>query len=148
MIEPVRKTITVPLDPASAFDLFTGGIARWWPVETHSLSGAAATVRVEPRVGGQVVETKPDGTEAPWARVTVWDPGRRFAVDWHVGRDDAEATQLDVTFTGTETGTRVDLVHDGFDSLAEGETMCARYRSGWDEVLDHCYGNACRKRAA
>jgi hypothetical protein len=148
MIEPVRKTITVPLDPGAAFDLFTGGIARWWPMETRSLSGAAATVRVEPRVGGQVVETRPDGTEAAWARVTAWEPPHRFAVDWHVGREEAEATQLDVTFTGTEAGTRVDLVHDGFDRLAGGETMCASYRSGWDEALGRCYGGACRKRAA
>ncbi len=148
MIGPVRKTITVPLDPSSAFDLFTGGIARWWPVESHSLSGAAASVRVEPRVGGHVVETRADGTEARWARVTVWEPGRRFATDWHMGRDAEEATQLDVTFTGTEAGTRVDLVHDGFDRLAQGETMCASYRSGWDGMLGRCYGAACRKCAA
>jgi hypothetical protein len=148
MIEPVRKTITVPLGTGAAFDLFTGGIARWWPMATHSLSGSAATVRVEPRVGGRVIETRPDGTEAPWARVTVWDPGRRFAADWPLGRGEDEATRLDVTFTGTDAGTRVDLVHDGFDRLAGGETMCARYRSGWDDVLGRCYGVACRRRAA
>jgi hypothetical protein len=148
MIDPVRKTITVPLDPGSAFDLFTGGIARWWPSETRALSGAGATLRVEPGTGGRVIETMPDGTEAEWARVTAWEPGRRFAVDWHAGRDAEEATQLDVTFTGTEAGTRVDLVHDGFQRLAEGAAICASYRSGWDEALGRCYGAACRRRAA
>ena len=103
---------------------------------------------MEPRVGGHVIETRPDGTDAPWASVTAWEPGRRFALDWHLGRDETEATRLDVTFTGTEAGTRVDLVHDGFDRLAEGEAMCASYRSGWDEVLGTCYGGACRRRAA
>lgn len=28
---PVRKSIFVHAPPAHAFDVFTGGIGRWWP---------------------------------------------------------------------------------------------------------------------
>ena len=64
--DPIRKSVIVPLDPAAAFDLFTRDIDRWWPKESHSLAaadglGQEAHVRVEPRVGGRVIETGADG---------------------------------------------------------------------------------------
>ena len=154
MTDPVEKTLTVPLDRATAFDLFTNRIDRWWPKDTHSLAaengrGNEARIRVEARVGGKVIETLPDGTEAPWATVTAYEPGARLALSWYVGRDEDEATLLDVRFTQTEAGTRVDLTHGGFDVLgAEAETMCANYTKGWDHVLGQCYGQQCRLAAA
>ena len=152
--DPIRKTVTVPLDPDTAFDLFTRDIDRWWPMETHSLAaqegnGGKAQVRVEPREGGQVIETGPDGREAPWADVTVWEPGRRLGLRWYVGRSPDEATEVDVRFTGTEAGTRVDLTHGGFAALGErGPEVCAGYTSGWDHVLGACYGARCARAAA
>ena len=141
---PIRKSVTVPLAPDAAFDLFTAGLDRWWPKDTHSLSGsAAARVRVEPREGGQVIEVKPDGTEAPWARVTRWEPGARLGLAWHVGRDEAEHTDLEVTFTATGDGTRVDLEHAGFERLDGATALKANYTSGWDHVLGSCYAGAC-----
>lgn len=145
---PIRKRVTVPLDPARAFHLFTDGIDRWWPKESHSLSardgeGAKARVRVEPRAGGRVIETRADGSEAPWATVTAWEPGRRFALSWYVGRDAAEATVVDVRFRGIEGGTVVELEHAGFDVLGkDAGPVSASYTEGWDLVL------ACCRRAA
>ena len=152
--DPIRKTLTVPLDPAAAFDLFTSGMDRWWPKESHSLAasdgaGDKTSVRVEEFEGGKVIETKPDGSEAPWATITHWDPGRRFAMRWYVGRPESEATEVDVIFTGTEAGTRVDLTHGGFAVLgARGTEICAGYTTGWDHVLATCFGGACRRQAA
>lgn len=149
MIDPIEKTIDVPLAPSDAFALFTERLSDWWPRASHSLSGhETAPVRVEPREGGQIIETLPDGTEAPWARITAWDPGKRLAVKWHVGKDEAEHTELDVTFTPIDTGTRVRLVHDGFDRLADGATRAQGYDTGWDHVFKVCYGGACQSRAA
>lgn len=154
MTDPVRKTVTVPLPPAEAFDLFTAGLDRWWPKDTHSLSaatgeGGRARVRVEPREGGRVIETRPDGSEAPWGTITRWEPGARLALDWHVGRDPAEATHVDVTFTGTEAGTRVDLIHSRWTALGtRAAEISAGYDSGWDHVLGHCFAGACSRIAA
>ena len=36
MIEPIHKSVTVNRPVAEAFELFTAGINRWWPVSTHS----------------------------------------------------------------------------------------------------------------
>jgi len=143
--DPIRKSISVPLPPEEAFDLFTAGIDRWWPMETHSLTmdSETASVRVEPHVGGRILETRPDGSDAPWATVTGWEPGRRFAVSWYVGRPESEATDLEVIFTGTTEGTRVDLTHGGFDAHADGAKACAGYTEGWDHVLGRCYAGRC-----
>jgi hypothetical protein len=144
MTEPIRKSVTVPLGPAAAFDLFTAGIDRWWPKATHSLSeDDGARVRVEPRVGGQVIETRPDGSEVPWARVVQWEPGARLGLAWHVGRAEEDHTDVDVTFTATEAGTRVDVVHGGFDRLADAPGMQANYTRGWDHVLGERFAAAC-----
>mgnify|MGYP001797008572 CR=1 FL=1 len=154
MIDPIKKSVTVPLDSQSAFELFTSGIDRWWPKETHSLSsgdgrGDAAKVRVEPAEGGKVIETLPDGSEAPWATVTDWAPGERFGMRWYVGRDEAEATQVDVRFTQTEAGTRVALSHSGFEALGDAAVAQHKgYTSGWDPVLFDCFAGCCEAVAA
>ena len=153
MTDPIEKTVTVPLPPHEAFDLFTKDIAKWWPLDSHSLSASdgqtAANVTIDPREGGQIIETQPDGETAPWATVTEWTPGARLSLDWYVGRDPSEATQITVTFTPEGPGTRVDLTHGGFAVLASAatETM-AGYQTGWDHVLGSCYRGACTKRAA
>lgn len=141
---PIRKRVIVPLDPNRAFALFTDGIDRWWPKDSHSLSardgaGDAARVRVEPKAGGRVIETLADGSEAPWATVAAWEPGARFAMRWYVGRDEEEATFVDVRFREIDGGTEVELTHSGFEKLGAGAgTISASYQSGWDHVLACC----------
>lgn len=153
MTDRIHKTLRVPLDRQTAFDLFTRELGDWWPVDSHSLaagSGERPTdVTVEPRAGGKITETLPDGTTADWATITDWRPGERLRVNWYVGRDPSEATDLTVDFTAEGDVTRVDLTHDGFDRLGpSGEETCASYRTGWDTVLGTCYGGHCLKRAA
>ncbi|QQA44068.1 SRPBCC domain-containing protein [Pelagovum pacificum] len=150
-MDPIKKSLTVPLTPAESFRLFTEGMGEWWPSETHSLSAATgdlpARIEVEPRVGGQVLETLQDGRVMPWGRVTRWDEGRAFGVDWHVGRDEEEATDLLVVFSPVEAGTRVELTHGGFDRLGEAATaLQGNYETGWDHVLARCYAGHCKMR--
>lgn len=139
-LEPLRKTLTVPLRPKDAFHLFTERMGEWWPLDSHSLSAAEGNLprklSVEPREGGQIIETKPDGSKAPWARITCWQPGAKFALNWHVGADEEEATQVSVVFLPVDTGTQIELTHTGFG--AEAETASAaqdRYAKGWDHIL-------------
>ena len=50
-LEPLRKSVTVPLAPPAAFALFTSGIARWWPRHKYSICAERSTTCVvEPRV--------------------------------------------------------------------------------------------------
>ncbi|MEM8555634.1 MAG: SRPBCC domain-containing protein [Pseudomonadota bacterium] len=146
--DPIRKSVTVPIPPGDAFRIFTEDLGRWWPVDNHSISAnrgeRPTSVTVEPREGGAILETCPDGDTAPWGRVTTWQPGERLDIAWHVGRDENDHTDLTIVFTPMEGGTRVDLTHGGFDRLSADATETATsYLGGWDHVLGSCYAQAC-----
>ena len=137
-IAPVLRAAHVGQTPAEAFRLFTEQIGAWWPLPTHGLFG--------PRSGGvsfdrgTVVERSVTGERAVWAEVTAWEPPHRFVLAWHPGHSDGPRSEVEVTFVGDADGTRVELVHRGWDGF--GETAVAARRSytgpsAWGFVLDH-----------
>jgi hypothetical protein len=69
--EPLRKSVTVPVAPQRAFELFTAHVHEWWPLATHSVGAEeAAGVVFGEGVGGIIVETLADGTTSVWGTVT------------------------------------------------------------------------------
>lgn len=139
-MRPIRKRVDVPLPPEEAFDLFTRDIARWWPLARHSVSADAGTtargVKIEPRVGGHVVEEMADGARATWARVTEWSRGRRVVLDWYAGPSEDETTQVTVVFSRIEGGTRVDLTHAAPRKIGMHDaTMCVGHGLDWGRIL-------------
>jgi len=145
---PIEKSLNVPMRPKEAFKLFTEHLAEWWPTESHSLSAYSGDlpqdVTVEPRIGGHIVETKADGDTDRWGTITRWEPGAALGVSWYVGRPEDQATDLLVVFTPTDTGTRVDLTHGGFERLADATAMHGNYTNGWDLVLTERFGGYVR----
>jgi uncharacterized protein YndB with AHSA1/START domain len=138
MTTPIRKSVTVPLRPDAAFRLFTEGMGRWWPGETHSVSAARGgrprAITVTPGAGGPVTEQTPDGRTARWATVKVWEPGTRLTLDWHLGQEEGDdPTSVEITFTPTDDGTRVDLVHDGL--VPRGQQAVSAYAGAWGDLL-------------
>ena len=134
----VRKSVTVSCPADHAFRVFTEEIGDWWPFEkVHSISKAQVeTVVVEGREGGRLYERTKSGEELLWGNVQVWDPPHRLVYSWHPGRGEETAQRVDITFTSAGDGTRVDLVHTGWEQLGESmaETV-ASYDSGWGTVL-------------
>jgi len=133
VVEPVRRTVTVDRPVEDAFRVFTDGIGKWWALEVHSLSldrtGAPAqTAVMEGRVGGRLYERMSDGNEADWGKLLVWEPPHRVAFEWHVT---GTPTEVEVRFTPQGGGTRVDLVHSGFDRLEDPERRRRGYDEGW-----------------
>ena len=127
--EAVKKTVLVDFAPAEAFELFTGGIATWWPVGTHSYGGDEVTdVVFEAQAGGRVYEVTAAG-EQDWGKVLEWDPPTRFLLDWQIG--DACGTEVEVRFSPEGPGSRVELEHRGFSA----DDPRDRYSGGWDVVL-------------
>lgn len=145
----IEKSVDVPLAPDAAFDLFTRNLANWWPVESHSLSAHDSklpeSVTVEAREGGQILEEKQDGSTEPWGRITAWEPGVRLAINWHVGRPESDATQLEVRFIPYGNGSRVFLTHGGWSALRTHATSVYNgYQTGWDHVLGQCFYLFCQ----
>jgi uncharacterized protein YndB with AHSA1/START domain len=136
-IEPVVATVTVPCDQARAFELFTAGISRWWPVAGHSVGeDEVATVVCEPGLDGRVFERWHDGREHEWGRITAWSPPDRLAFTWSPSPSDDVETNVEVTFGAVDGGTLVRLTHAGWEALGEagGEKRTA-YDAGWPHVL-------------
>lgn len=99
-----ETSVDVAVDPATAFTIFTTEIDLWWvrgPIN-HYDSSRLSEFRIEPGVGGRVLEIYDEATGdlATNETVTVWEPGRRLVLT-------GSGTEVDIRFTKIETGTRV-----------------------------------------
>jgi len=136
-IEPVRKQLKVSLPVEKAFELFTAGIGTWWPMATHSVGEEqAATCFFEGWVGGRIMEVLKDGSQSEWGKVITWQPFHKVSFYWYPGRTPDTAQEVTVTFSEIPSGTLVELVHVGWETLGE-EAFAKRegYDAGWDYVL-------------
>lgn len=143
-LEPIVKTSWVRLPVEQAFELFTVGIASWWPLDTYSIGEEKAKSCVlEGKQGGRIYEIMDDGSEAEWGKVTTWEPPHKLAFTWHAGRDEATAQLVEVTFRAYEDGTEFELIHSGWELLGDaGVTARESYERGWDTVLGQFRGKA------
>ena len=139
----IQKSAVVSAPPERAFQVFTEGIATWWPTETHSVlamnrkAGAPETLVFETGPGGRVYERMTTGEEAHWANVIAWDPPNRFVLDWKLNPKAIDATtEVEVRFAPEGDGTRVELEHRNFERLGEAaEEAHKGYSEGWPTVF-------------
>jgi uncharacterized protein YndB with AHSA1/START domain len=140
----VQKSITVKAPPERAFDVFTDGLATWWPLEQHSLGKENIERMVfEPRAGGRVYEIRKDGSEGEWADVLAYDRPSSFTLAWrpYEVHEEQPPTELEVRFIAEGDGTRVELEHRGWERLGDdaAETQ-QNYDTGWVFVLGRFEG--------
>ena len=139
MIEPIRIELEVHGPARHAFDVWTSRISTWWPAD-HTVSGEAGlTVVLEGRPGGRIFERTSDGSEHDWGEVTVWEPPSRLIYLWHLRRDRADATEVEIRFTDRDDATTlVEIEHRGWERLgAAGQDWRDRNRGGWATLLPH-----------
>lgn len=136
-LEAIVKTRSVPLSVEEAFDLFTTGMARWWPLATHSIAKERARdILFEAWVGGQIVEIDEDGSRHVWGTIKEIDRPNRVVFSWHPGRTDATEQVVAVTFRAVEEKTELRLDHTGWENLGEdAPEVHEGYTTGWDHVL-------------
>jgi uncharacterized protein YndB with AHSA1/START domain/uncharacterized protein YciI len=132
-VPPIRREILVDTDPATAFEVFTERLGRWWPLAELSVYGAHATVAF---TDGQIIERSADGEAAVWGTVTRWEPPDAVGFSWHPGQPAESASHVEVTFAAAEGQTRVRLEHSGWEALADPLAARAEYDHGWPMVLD------------
>jgi uncharacterized protein YndB with AHSA1/START domain len=140
----VRKTIVVDCSVERAFGVFTDGISRWWPLQSHSVGPERAReVVLEGRAGGRVFEVWDDGQERPWADVLVWEPPSRLVLAWQPNPGRAAPTEVEIRFERAGESTRVELEHRAWERLGdEAAEAHASYDTGWDAVLARYAGEA------
>jgi uncharacterized protein YndB with AHSA1/START domain len=137
VIETVRKTVTVDCTVEEAFRIFTADAQSWWPAATHSIHGdSVREIVFEEREGGEVYEVSADGEKGHWATVVGWEPPGRLVLAWNILEREAVPTEVEVRFLPEGSGTRVELEHRGWETVAEdAETKRSNYEKGWEHVL-------------
>ncbi|HXP55191.1 MAG TPA: SRPBCC domain-containing protein [Streptosporangiaceae bacterium] len=139
-VPPVRREILVDANQATAFEVFTHDIGRWWPVADNSVYGAGGTVTLADQ---EIVERSADGHSALWGTITRWEPPAAVSFTWHPGQTPDRASRVEVTFAAAPGGaaaepagqTLVTLVHTGWDSFDDPAAARADYDQGWPPVL-------------
>jgi hypothetical protein len=138
-MEPIDLEFEISCSPEHAFATWTEKASLWWP-RSHTMSrDDGLVVTFEPRVGGRIYETGPDGVDHEWGEVTLWDPPHHVGYLWHLFFDRSEATEITVSFTPTERGTSVRLLQTGFDRLPTDVGLTRRHRTegAWGEVTGY-----------
>jgi uncharacterized protein YndB with AHSA1/START domain len=144
-IAPVKKTITVAASQAHAFDVFAGGIDRWWP-KSHSIGeGPALKIVIEPRKGGRWYSSHENGSEAVNGHVLAWEPPGRLVLSWEISAqwkpDPRLRSEIELNFIaeGPKT-TRVELLHHKFETMGEEDGKIMRDTvdgpMGWSGLLE------------
>lgn len=136
-IDPIEKSFTLPADPETAFRRYTAEMGEWWPLYSHSVFDEEAdTIVCEPGVGGRIYERSSKGDISEWGRVSVWTPPERLAFTWYPGREPALGQLVEMRFEAVDLGTRVRLVHSGWETLGPaGPVVRDGYDAGWEPVI-------------
>lgn len=139
---PVRKEIRVGATPQRAFDVFTGGMHGWWPLDHSLLKSTREDVILEPRLGGRWYERATDGTEYSWGKVLAWEPPRRVVLAWQLDGTWTYSpdflTEVEIRFIPDGDGTRVELEHrniERYGETAEATRKALDSADGWMQGL-------------
>ena len=138
----VRKSLHVAVPPERAWEVFVERTGEWWPMQTHSQAHEeVADVRI---LDGVMVEVLRDGSTGEWADVIEADAPRRLVLSWRVNPQRSRPTRIEVTFAAEGDGTRVELVHSGWEAQDDGVEASSNYRAGWEAVLGRFAEHAAR----
>jgi uncharacterized protein YndB with AHSA1/START domain len=139
--EPIRQSVRVDCPIEDAFRLFTEGFGEWWPLASYSITGdEAESCAIEPWVGGRVFERTRSGEERDWGSVIAWDPPEHLEFTWQPGGRGDRSQTVDVEFRVEADGTRVTLIHSGWDApgVPAGAPQAVG-RARWPAILEVCF---------
>ena len=105
--------------------------AAW--VSSDTVISPATSMDVLPKVGGHyrlIMET-PDFSGRNDGEFLLVEPNSRVTYTWEWNAD-GEVSTIDVRFTASGKGTRIDLVHRGF----RRQESVSNHDSGWDSYID------------
>lgn len=139
MRDPLVHDVTLNCSVDHAFFVFTQKVDLWWPKGHRRFENS--TLRHDPRVGGQLVETATNGDVFVLADIVACDPPHQLILAWHPGKI-AAPTRTVVSFTRQgphEAFVRV--THSEGDAALgdQWQHRAALFSKGWTAVLAALY---------
>jgi uncharacterized protein YndB with AHSA1/START domain len=131
-VNSVRADVTVPVDPATAFRLFTDEIDHWYVRGPHSWVDPARAVGIRFQ-DGYLRELWDDGGHVNTGKIVIWEPPHRLV--WADLINDTGRMEIEVAFTPVEGGTEVRLEHRGLDTLPPAVAGRIRRGYSWNIAL-------------
>lgn len=130
----ITHSVTLPLDQAAAFALFTDRISEWWPPERRHTQDPSS--RITLAKDAPFAERAADGTEALLGRVTLWEPPDRIRLDFYLGTGPERPTDVSIVFEPVPGGTRVTVRHGATEASAGvWDATAPRFATSWEIVL-------------
>jgi uncharacterized protein YndB with AHSA1/START domain len=138
---PIRQSVHVDCPIEETFRLFTEGFGDWWPLAPSSpRRDAAETCLMEPGVGGRILERTTSGKERDWGSVIEWDPPEHVSFTWAPDGIDEGRSIVDVQFSIEADGTRVTLIHTGWQAAGVAvSAVHTGYPAVWRKLLESCF---------
>ena len=102
MVSPLRITFDVDCPPHARVRRVDVADRDLVAARSHRDRRSRRDRSGEP-AGGQIYETAA-GVKHTWGVVTVWEPPRRLAYRWHLGRDRVDATEVEIRFVDERRG--------------------------------------------
>ena len=149
MIEPIVSKIEVPCSQEKAFSVFANDMGKWWPLDKRAMSlydgQSVKELRIEPKLGGRIVEISDNDTEYHWGTITSFDPFGAIDMDFHMGLPADNASLVEVRFVALDgQRTEVTLTHSTCEAFGDmAEMMRGGYGSGWVLIFEEGYKSAC-----
>jgi hypothetical protein len=127
--DQAKVTITVAVNLAEAFTIFTEDINLWWRrgPRFRNTTSDRGIICIESGVNGRVFEsckaeatnsTQHDERVIEIGRIKIWDPPHRLLFDWRNSNfAPNEHTEVEVLFAPIASGTRVTVIHRGWRAI-------------------------------
>ena len=131
--------VMVPLQPATAFDIFVKQINVWWPrqgVFPYSFAPKSTRpnhIRFEPEPQGRFFETFADDSEYVIGNIMTWNPPQSLTYTWRDPTWPGSIT-INASFEATTDGTLVTHNQDGFEA-AGVPSLIPYYQIGSAQTL-------------
>ncbi len=120
----IQKTYELPFPIADVY-------VAW--VSSETVIPPATKMDVLPEVGGhyRLLMDTPDFTMTNEGTFSVVEPEQRVVYTWE-WNNDGEVSTIDVRFSATDSGTKVELLHTGFQKPESVD----QHDSGWDSYIE------------
>jgi len=120
----IRQSYEVPFSPATLY-------AAW--VSSDTVISPATAMDIDPVVDGhyRLIMAMEESTAVAEGRFLKVDPTRNLRYTWEWNAD-GEVSVIDVTFTETPAGARIDIYHGGFSNFQSVDS----HAGGWDSYIE------------